>query len=305
LNKKLIAWIALVLIVGIGLIVFFTLQQRQKKAAEISLQKRTEYASAVKTLETEKKYLRSMAAQLGVNFFSRHSDSSQADISFFMFDRISRLANKWMVQLISFFPAEKEEKDGYTKIRFVGEVSATYPQMVHFFKELEEGEKLFLEDLKVTAAATSTRKHQAQFALSCCEFASELLQNLEVAEQVSPGASSGNKEIADFEQRDPFLNPFEGVTVTKAEDKRAVDVIDLSEELTLTGISSFPKPGAAIINHRMVKQGDTIDGREVVEIKEDQVVLKAGERHYILRMKGVASLKSKAENLLELQKETE
>jgi len=305
LNKNLIVGIALLFIVGIGLIAFFTLQQKQKKAEESSIQKRTEYDSAVKTLETEKKYLRSTAARLGVNFFSRHSDSSQADISFFMFDRISKLANKWMVQLVSFSPAEKEETGGHTKISFVGEVSASYPEMVQFFRELEEKEKLFLEDLKVTAASTSPRKHQAQFALSCYEFSNQLLENLEATEEVLPLPSPGDKGIADTERSDPFLNPFEGVAVTKVEEKRQVGVVDLSEELSLTGISSFPKPGAAIIDHRMVKKGDTISGRQVVDIKEDHVVLQAGEQRYILKMKGVASFKSKEENLLELQKDTE
>ena len=293
------------MIIGIGLIAFFTLQQRHKKATETSMQKRTEYDSAVETLATEKKYLRSMAARLGVNFFSRHAESSQTDISFFMFDRISKLANKWRVQLISFSPAEKEEKGGYTKISFVGEVSATYQEMVHFFRELEEKEKLFIEDLKVTTASTSPRKHQAQFALSCYEFSNQLLENLEATEEVSPLPSPEDKELADTAGRDPFLNPFEGVAVTRVEETRQVGVVDLSEELTLTGISSFPKPGAAIINHRMVRKGDTINGKQIVDIEEDQVVLEAGEQRYILKMKGVASLKSKEESLLELQKETE
>jgi len=292
-------------IVGIGLVAFITVHQRHKKAAETSMQERTKYDSAVETLATEKKYLRSMAARLGVNFFSRHPDSSQADISFFMFNRISKLANKWRVQLISFSPAEKEEKGGYTKISFVGEVSATYPEMVHFFRELEEKEKLFIEDLKVTAVSTSPRKHQAQFVLSCYEFSNQLLENLEATEEVSPLPSPEDKEIVDAAGRDPFLNPFEGVAATRVEEKRQIGVVDLSEELTLTGISSFPKPAAAIIDHRMVKKGDTINGKQVVDIKEDHVVLQAGEQRYILKMKGVASLKTREENPLELQKETE
>ena len=306
MNKKLIAGIAVLLILGIGLIAFFTLKQRQKRIAETSMKQRTEYDSAVKTLETEKKYLRSMAARLGVNFFSRHSNSSEADISFFMFDRISKLANKWMVQLISFSPAEKQEKSGYTKISFVGEVSASYPEMVQFFRELEEGEKLFIENLKVTAASTSVRKHKAQFALSCFEFSNELLENLDATEEVSPQASPPDeKETVDTARRDPFLNPFEGVAVAGVEEKRQVGVVDLSEELRLTGISILPKPGAAIINHRMVKKGDTINGKEVEDIKEDHVVLKAGEQRYLLKMKGVATFKSKEEHLFELEKETE
>ena len=114
MKKKFLIGIVAFGIVGIGLVLvaFITVHQRHKKAAETSMQERTEYDSAVETLATEKKYLRSMAARLGVNFFSRHPDSSQADISFFMFDRISKLANKWRVQLISFSPAEKEEKGG-------------------------------------------------------------------------------------------------------------------------------------------------------------------------------------------------
>ena len=57
------------------------------------------------------------------------------------------------------------------------------------------------------------------------------------------------------------------------------------------------------IQEYIVKKGDTINGKQVVEIKEDHVVLKAGEQRYILKMKGITSLKYKESNLLELYKE--
>ena len=88
--------------------------------------------------------------------------------------------------------------------------------------------------------------------------------------------------------------------MTRVGEKRLAGVIDLSGELSLTGISSFPKPRTAIIDHKMVRKGDQINGKQVMEIEEERVILKAGEQRYILKMKEVVCPKAKEENRLEL-----
>ena len=288
--------VLLLVLVGVVLLYFFSFRQREKRLTESSVQDRIKYNSAVKALAMEKKNLKSLAASLGINYFSRWPESSQMDTSFFMFNRISALANKWGVQVIGFSPAEKEEKGGFTKISFVGEVSAAYLDLVQFFRELEENEKLFIDNVKITATSISPLKHRVQFELSCLEFSDKLLQNLKGAEPVSTPSNSP-KTIFETVRRDPFLNAFEDTHVSPPGKKAQGGVVGLSKELSLTGISSFPEPRTAIIDHKVVKKGDRINGREVVDIKKDRVILKRGEQTYTLRLQAIPPQKTNEGNL--------
>lgn len=55
--------------------------------------------------------------------------------------------------------------------------------------------------------------------------------------------------------------------------------------LSLEGIFWDPASPMAIINDKIVGEGDKIEGAEVVEIKEDRVILRYGEEQSILRLK--------------------
>lgn len=55
--------------------------------------------------------------------------------------------------------------------------------------------------------------------------------------------------------------------------------------LTLEGILWDPQSPLAIINDNIVGKGDKIEGAEVVEIKEDRVILRYGKEQSILRLK--------------------
>lgn len=277
------------MVVGIALFLFFTLGQKQRGTPQGSAQERAKYNSAVRALAMEKKYLRSMAVSLGVNYFSRHSGSSTIDHSFFMFNRISQLANKWGVELISFSPEAKEEKGVYTKISFAGAISATYPETVSFFQDLEEKEKLLIDNILVTTTSQSPLKHQVQFTLSCFEFTDQLLANLQDTELISSPSSPENKIMAASVKRDPFFNPFETPEgYPQAGGMARTEMIDLSGELSLTGIITFPQPETAIIDHTVLKKGEKIHNKEIIEIKKEHVILKEGEQLYILKLKEAA-----------------
>ncbi len=297
LKKILIMGIGALLIGGIS--VFFFFPQKKEKVSESPAQDRIKYDSALKELATEKKYLKSLAAGLGINYFSRHPESSEVDISFFMFNQISKLANKWRIKLISFSPAEKEEKGDFTKISFVGEIIATYLDMVNFFRELEEKERLIIDNLKISTISTSPRKHRAQFALSCIEFRDQLLQDLAEAEKIYAPTSSQETRVVKNISRDPFFNPLEGTYISSLEPRAQPGYIDLSGEHDLAGIISFPQPRAAIIDHKIVKKGDQINGKEVIDIEQDRVILKRGEQLYVLKLKEIPSPKEEEKISLE------
>ncbi|MDY6862112.1 MAG: GspMb/PilO family protein [Thermodesulfobacteriota bacterium] len=265
-----------------------------------SVQEESKVDSDSNALMVEKKYLTSLAKGLGINYFSGQAESFQMDISLFMYNRISELANKWGVQLLSFSPSEIERKGDYTQNAFETEIKASYGEMINFFYELEEMEKLFVNNLKITASkgdksSRASLKHTVQFRLSCLEFNNPLLKDLKMVDEKSAPTYDGNtlltKETA---IRDPFSNPFE--TTAPFLSGSPSGFVDLSGELNLMGIITSPYPRAAIIDRKMVKKGDIINGKEIIEIKKDRAILKMGEQLYILKMKEVVSPKNKDES---------
>ena len=277
--------IAIVLILAVVMGVFLVLYFSGKKAPKTDIQSGTEYNAEVRELEKEKQALRSLAGGLGVNYLARFPESSQMDISFFMFNRISGIANRWGVELLSYSPAEKEPQGDFTRISFSYAISASYDEMILFLRDLEEKERLRVKDFKLTRSSRDPGEHKIEFVITCLESQDLLLHNLEAKEDtVSPSSvAQADKAV----KRDPFFNPFE----TKGalpQFKAQEGYLDLSRDLVLTGISFSSRSKTAIINHKLVKEGDVIEGKRVMKIKKDQVKLKAGDQLYILRLKEIS-----------------
>ncbi len=70
--------------------------------------------------------------------------------------------------------------------------------------------------------------------------------------------------------RDPFLKP----VVRKVKKEEVfIPEKELKKELTIKAIIFDGKTGVAIINDRLVKKGDMIFGRKVIDIQRDKVIL--------------------------------
>ena len=100
-RKNLIAG-AVIIFIGIGLFFSLKFYQTHKKNQRDLIQEKLTYESAVTALAKEKNDLTTLAGGLGINYFSRFPEASHMDLSFFMFNRISTIANKWKVNLVSF-----------------------------------------------------------------------------------------------------------------------------------------------------------------------------------------------------------
>ena len=220
------------------------------------------------------------------------------DFSFFMFNRISTLANKWGVNLISFSPAAKEIKGNYSTISFSGTISASFSDMVNFFQELEDKEKFAFDNFKINTNSQFPRTHQAEFDLVCLEFNDPMLK---VPAEKGEESNTAQPEKNKFKtvQRDPFFNSLQKIKVSQLTEKNKKGLDDVSIELNLTGINYSAHFRTAIINHRMVKEGDMIGGKRVIEINKDRVVLKAGQQLYTLRLKETLIPQKKKGNPLE------
>jgi hypothetical protein len=290
LQKRLIAGIAGLLIMGIVLLVFLTFLPKQNKTPGTPPPETVNYDSAANALALGKKHLRSMAAKLRINYFSRHAEASKNDLSFFMFNRVSELASKWRVELVSFSPAKRELRGVYSKITFLGEIRATYAGLLSFFQELEEGEKLLIETIELTSTSQSPLKHQAKFTLSCLEFTDQVFENLGDHEP-NPLPSPADKVAKMTMGRDPFSIPPQGLESAETAKTSPPDLIDLSGELRLTGIISFPQPETAVIERTVLRKGDKIDDKEIMDIQKGRVILQKDGQRYVLKLKEAAPKK--------------
>ena len=135
--------------------------------------------------------------------------------------------------------------------------------------------------------------------MSCIEFRDQLLQDLAEAEKIYAPTSSQETRVVKNISRDPFFNPLEGTYISSLEPRAQPGYIDLSGEHDLAGIISFPQPRAAIIDHKIVKKGDQINGKEVIDIEQDRVILKRGEQLYVLKLKEIPSPKEEEKISLE------
>lgn len=280
-RKNLIAG-AVIIFIGIGLFFSLKFYQTHKKNQRDLIQEKLNYESAVTALAKEKNDLTTLAGGLGINYFSRFSEASHMDLSFFMFNRISTIANKWKVNLVSFSPAAKEIKGSYSLISFSGAISASFSDMVNFFQELEDKEKISIDNLKINTSSQASSKHQAEFDLVCLEFNDPMLKG---REEKGSDISPADKEKIKTVKRDPFLNPFEKMLVARHTEKNKAGIVDAASELNLTGINCSARSRTAIINHTMAKEGDVIGDKRVVAIKEDRVILKANGQISTLRLK--------------------
>ena len=300
LNRKNVIAVIVIILVGLGLVFSLMFYKTQKKNQRELIREKLNYESAVSALAREKRDLNTVATSLGINYFSRFPEASHMDLSFFMFNRISTLANKWKVNLINFSPAEKEIIGNYSLISFSGKISASFSDMVNFFQELEDKEKISLENLKINTSSQASSEHQAEFDLVCLEFNDPMFKGREEKKKGSD-ISPSDKEKVKTVKRDPFLNPFEKMYVARPTEKNGVGTVDVASELSLTGISYSSSSRTAIINHKMVKERDLINDKRVIEIKEDRVIVKANGQLYTLRLKETPKPQTREEKPLKTE----
>lgn len=82
--------------------------------------------------------------------------------------------------------------------------------------------------------------------------------------------------------RDPF-----SASDTVVRDEPADLAGSATEDLVLTGVLTREGRKVAIINHFFVREGESLDGSEVVRIEQDRVLVKRNGDEIVLRMRPV------------------
>ena len=81
---------------------------------------------------------------------------------------------------------------------------------------------------------------------------------------------------------DPFLIKKKAKKITKSSRKMVKE-----PTFVLKGISFKPRGSVALINDRIVKEGDVIEGYKVIKIEEKRVILWDGKKRKILRLTNI------------------
>lgn len=93
------------------------------------------------------------------------------------------------------------------------------------------------------------------------------------------------KVIADTPMKNPFLNFEENGAKKTNNPQEVIDYLDL------TAIFFSPPSSRATIEGKIVKEGDLIDNKTIVEIQRETIRLQSLGNEYILRLKGITEAK--------------
>ncbi|MDP8217326.1 MAG: hypothetical protein P9M03_01230 [Candidatus Theseobacter exili] len=85
-------------------------------------------------------------------------------------------------------------------------------------------------------------------------------------------------------ERDPFASPLKPSEELQILEKSLIEVKE-DIGMTLTGIVLRGKSSSAVVNREIVRVGDIIEGKKVIAIEKDRVVLSDGKKKYILYLR--------------------
>jgi len=159
------------------------------------------------------------------------------------------------------------EQEPYRKLRVQIDTLATFKGLVSFVDFLERMRPYQeVEGIKVKVEGKEVSRPHAILLVSAL-----MGETLKARESLREEIFGLLEEMAAREGKDPFL--------TGERPKEVVQAVGLQ----LTGIfSSEGRPTAAMINDRVYRLGDLIDGKRIVAIEPNGVLLEYGNRRFIL-----------------------
>ena len=85
-------------------------------------------------------------------------------------------------------------------------------------------------------------------------------------------------------ERDPFASPLKPSEELQILEKSLIEVKE-DIGMTLTGIVLRGEKLSAVVNRKIVRVGDIIEGKKVIVIEKEQVVLSDGKKKYLLYLR--------------------
>lgn len=285
----------LVFFIGVSLLLLFFLymprlsKERKDRRAIASLDRRVK-----ETIEEINKIREEIEGfnkeDVNVDYFKRHQIPPEQRTPTFL-AKVNDVVNRLGIKTIMVKPMPQEESPDYIRYPFLVETKSKYEEIVKFVDSLENSFGLNLDELQIKNDPKDPLWHRLKFTVSTFE--------LKKPESSPP---EKKEEVEDFPiqvmvrddisvKRDPFLEKElarEKRIATAAISKRRPRRLP---RLKLKGIIDIAGTKVAIINDKIVREGDWIARYHIVQIGEDEVVALYGRKKRILKIKELVKMK--------------
>jgi Tfp pilus assembly protein PilO len=246
------------------------------KKAEEELKKFTEKIAAVNKEE------------VNVDYFKRHNIPPEQRETTFL-EKVNDVVNRLGIKTNMVKPMPKEESPEYIRYPFLVETKSKYEEIVKFVDSLENSLGLNLDDFQIVNDRKDPLWHRLKFTVSTFE--------LKDTKPSPPDKDKGEEDQVVVREdiavrRDPFLEKVETgkrIVTAPVRGKRRRK----SPDLKLNGIIHIGKTKVAIINDKIVKEGDSIARHRIVRIGEDEVIVVRRRKERILKIEDLVKKKQR------------
>jgi Tfp pilus assembly protein PilO len=223
--------------------------------------------------------------EVNVDFFKRHQIPPERRTPTFL-EKMNELVNRLGIKTVMVKPMPEEESPDYIRYPFLIEARSKYEEIVKFIDSLENSFKLNLDDLHIENDPKEPLWHRLKFTVSTFELRDT---------KSSPPNEEGKVKVAPLQmvvrndirvKRDPFLEE-----ELKKEEKKRVAEASIRKirrkrlpPLKLNGIIDIAGRKVAIMNDKIVREGDWIAKHRVVQIGEDEVIAVYGRKKRTLKI---------------------
>jgi Tfp pilus assembly protein PilO len=285
----------LIFFIGVSLVLLFFLymprlnKERKDRRAIASLDGRVK-ETIQKINEIREEIERSNKEEVNVDYFKRHQIPPEQRTPTFL-AKVNDVVNRLGIKTIMVRPMPQEESPDYIRYPFLVESKSKYEEIVKFVDSLENSFGLNLDELQIENDPKDPLWHRLKFTVSTFELKrpeSSPPEKMEEGEDF-PIQVMVRDDIA--VKRDPFLEKelereerIATAAITKRRQRRL-------PPLKLNGIIDIAGTKVAIINDKIVREGDWIARYRIVQIGEDEVVALYGRKKRILKIKELVKMK--------------
>lgn len=223
---------------------------------------------------------------LNVDYFKgQHIPSEERTPTFLK--NIETLAGKLGFEYDGVKPMDEEETLDYIRYPFLVETKSKYREIVQFIDSLENSLGLNLDDLHIENDPKAPEWHRLKFTVSTFE-----LKRTEFAPPDKPGKEQAVPPqivVRDIRvTRDPFVEK------RKKEEKKVAAAGTRKKRpprLKLNGIIDIAGKRIAIVNDKIVKEGDWIANHRILKIEKDEVIAVYRGKERTIRVKELVKTK--------------
>ncbi|NIQ38174.1 MAG: type 4a pilus biogenesis protein PilO [Proteobacteria bacterium] len=207
-----------------------------------------------------------------VNFFKRRNLSPSKGIPELL-EEISTIGRQAKIQFVAIKPVEEKDDPSYREYPILIEAKASYSELVNFVHQMENLLQLSLRDFRIENEEKDPLIHRLHFTLNIVELKQD---------HPAVKGNSGERHVprpVDTDlvavHRDPFSQEEESpvVQVLGKPGNEKASRRSGRPKLVLTGILDVGEGGFVIINGKILKVGETIEGQRIQQIGNNHVII--------------------------------